>query len=134
MITEECRRLTAWAGQGDDSDEQIPLCRSQYLGDDDHWGFAIYDPATETCTDAILQTGERAGHPSDAFDTAAIIHLTDYQQCTSRRPSTGRELMACSTRGRTGDRRTTGTSCEVRQTAIPARQAEESGVHRDPRG
>ncbi len=43
-------------------------------------GFAIYDPATETYTDAILRTGERAGHPNDAFDTAAIIHLTDYQQ------------------------------------------------------
>jgi len=27
-----------------------------------------------------LRTGERAGHPSDAFDTAAIIHLADYQQ------------------------------------------------------
>jgi len=35
---------------------------------------------TETYTDAILRTGECAGHPSDAFDTAAIIHLTDYQQ------------------------------------------------------
>ncbi len=72
--------LTAWAGEGDDNDEQIPLCRIQYLGDDDHWGFAIYDPATETYADAILRTGERAGHPSDAFDTAAIIHLADYQQ------------------------------------------------------
>jgi hypothetical protein len=72
--------LTAWAGEGDDNDEQIPLCRIQYLGNDDHWGFAIYDPATETYTDAILRTGERAGHPNDAFDTAAIIHLTDYQQ------------------------------------------------------
>ena len=72
--------LAAWAGEGDGNDEQIPLCRIQYLGDDDHWGFAIYDPATETYTDAILRTGEPAGHPSDAFDTAAIIHLTDYQQ------------------------------------------------------
>jgi hypothetical protein len=72
--------LTAWAGEGDDNDDQIPLCRIQYLGDDDHWAFAIYDPATQTNTDAILRTGERAGPPSDAFDTAAIIHLTDYQQ------------------------------------------------------
>ncbi len=72
--------LDAWAGGGDDNDEQIPLCRIQYLGDDDHWGFAIYDPATETYTAAILRTGERAGHPNDAFDTAAIIHLADYQQ------------------------------------------------------
>jgi hypothetical protein len=28
--------LTAWAGEGDDNDEQIPLCRIEYLGDDDH--------------------------------------------------------------------------------------------------
>ena len=55
-------------------------CRIQYLGANDHWGFAIYDPATETYNDAILRTGERAGHPNDAFDTAAIIHLADYQQ------------------------------------------------------
>lgn len=72
--------LTAWAGEGDDNDEQIPLCRIQYLGDDDHWGFAIYDPATDTYTDTILRTGEHAGHPADALDTAAIVHLTDYQQ------------------------------------------------------
>jgi len=37
-------------------------------------------PATETYTPAILRTGEPTGHPNDAFDTAAIIHLTDYQQ------------------------------------------------------
>jgi hypothetical protein len=71
--------MHAWAGDGDD-DEQIPLCRIEYLGDDQHWGFAIYDPATETCTDAILATGERTGHPSDAFDTAAITHLADCKQ------------------------------------------------------
>ena len=72
--------LTAWAGEGDDNDEQIPLCRIEYLGDDDHWGFALYDPATETYTPAMLRTGQSAGHPNDAFDTAAIVHLADYQQ------------------------------------------------------
>ncbi len=72
--------MDAWAGDGDDNDEQIPLCRIQYLGDDAHWGFAIYDPATEAYTDSVLSTGERAGHPSDAFDTAAIIHLADYRK------------------------------------------------------
>ena len=30
--------LTAWAGEGNDDDEQIPLCRIEYLGDDDDWG------------------------------------------------------------------------------------------------
>jgi hypothetical protein len=72
--------LTAWAGEGDDNDEQIPLCRIEYLGDDEDWGFVRYDPATETYTPAMLRTGQPAGHPNDAFDTAAIVHLADYQQ------------------------------------------------------
>jgi hypothetical protein len=38
--------MTAWAGDDDDDDEQIPLCRIEYLGDDKDRGFAIYDPAT----------------------------------------------------------------------------------------
>ena len=72
--------LTAWAGEGNDDDEQIPLCRIEYLGDDDDWGFAIYDPATETYTDAVMRTGDYAGNPTAAFDTAAITHLAEYQQ------------------------------------------------------
>jgi len=43
-------------------------------------GFGSYDPATETYTPATLTTGQPAGHPSDAFDTAAIVHLTDHRQ------------------------------------------------------
>ena len=39
--------MAAWAGPGDDTDEEIRLCRIEYLGDDD-WAFALYDPATET--------------------------------------------------------------------------------------
>lgn len=71
--------LTAWAGEGDDNDEQIPLCRIEYLGDDD-WAFALYDPATEHYQPALLTTGQPAGSPVDAYDTAAIIHLGDYKQ------------------------------------------------------
>ena len=52
----------------------------EYLGDDEDWGFALYDTATETWTPALLRTGQPTGHPNDAFDTAAIIHLVDYQQ------------------------------------------------------
>jgi hypothetical protein len=40
----------------------------------------IYDPATETYTDAVLRTGDYAGNPTAAFDTAAITHLAEYQQ------------------------------------------------------
>jgi hypothetical protein len=34
----------------------------------------------ETYTQALFRTGEPTGHPNDAFDTAAIIHLADHQQ------------------------------------------------------
>jgi hypothetical protein len=72
--------LTARAGAGNDNDTKIPLCRIEYLGDDQDWGIAIYDPATETYTASLLRTGQPTGHPNDAFDTAAIVHLADYQQ------------------------------------------------------
>jgi hypothetical protein len=72
--------VDAWAGEGDDNDERIPLCRIEYLGDDTDWGFALYDPATETYADAVLVTGHPTGHPNDAYDTAALVHLADYQK------------------------------------------------------
>jgi hypothetical protein len=50
----------------------------KFLGGDDDWGFAIYDPATEIYTDAVLRTGDYAGNPT-AFGTA-ITHLAEYQQ------------------------------------------------------
>jgi hypothetical protein len=35
--------LIAWAGEGDDNDEQISLCRIDYLGDEEDWRFALYE-------------------------------------------------------------------------------------------
>lgn len=64
----------------DGHDELIPLARIEYLGDDDEWAFAIYNPATDTYTDAVLRTGADTGHPNDALDTAAIIHLAEHTQ------------------------------------------------------
>jgi transcriptional regulator with XRE-family HTH domain len=52
--------MAAWAGPGDDTDEEIRLCRIEYLGDDD-WGFALYDPATETHEPAVLPGGQPFG-------------------------------------------------------------------------
>lgn len=72
--------MTAWAGEGDENDEQIPLCRIEYYGDEDDWGFALYDPATETYEPAMLLTGQPSGQPTDAYDTAALVHLADYKQ------------------------------------------------------
>jgi hypothetical protein len=71
--------LTGWIeADNEQDDEQIKLCRIQYLGNDDEWAFAIYDPATETYTHTILRTGSFTGHPNDALDTAAIVHLADH--------------------------------------------------------
>jgi hypothetical protein len=69
----------ALAGEGDDNDEQIRLCRIEYLGGEDG-AFALYDPATEGYTPAVLIIGSGIGAPTDAYDTAALIHLTDDQK------------------------------------------------------
>jgi hypothetical protein len=71
--------MTAWAGPGDDTDEEIPLCRIEYLGDDD-WAFALYDPAANGYRDAVLKDGQHTGTATDAYDTAAIVHLFDYKK------------------------------------------------------
>ncbi|HEX4812848.1 MAG TPA: hypothetical protein VFV66_08865 [Nonomuraea sp.] len=70
--------LIGWDGFLPGMNEQIKLCRIEYLGDDEDWGFAIYDPATETYVPSRLTTGRDTGHPTEAFDTAAIIHLAGY--------------------------------------------------------
>lgn len=72
-------RMAAWAGPGDDTDEEIPLCRIEYLGGDD-WAFALYDPATEDYEESTLNNGQYTGTAIDAYDTAAIVHLTDYEK------------------------------------------------------
>ncbi|KUO09486.1 hypothetical protein AQJ91_48295 [Streptomyces dysideae] len=69
--------LTALIAQ-DGPDERVPLCRIEYLGDHDEWGFAIHDAATDAYTPALLHTGAPTGRPTDAFDTAALVHLADY--------------------------------------------------------
>ena len=61
----------------DDDDDQIKLCRIQYLGDDNEWAFAIRRASTDTYTDAILLDGSFTGHPSQALDTACTLYLAD---------------------------------------------------------
>jgi hypothetical protein len=65
--------MAPWAGEGDDNDEEIRLCRIEYLGDDD-WAFALYDPAAEKYDNAVLRTG--------AFGSA-VDALTPPQSSTS---------------------------------------------------
>ena len=71
--------MAAWAGPGDDTDEEIRLCRIEYLGDDD-WAFALYDPAADSYRDAVLKDGQHTGTAVDAYDIAAIVHLADYEK------------------------------------------------------
>jgi hypothetical protein len=60
-----------------ESEEKIPLCRLGYLGSDDLWAFAIYDPATGTYQDTVLPNGDNIGTVQEALDCAGAIHLTD---------------------------------------------------------
>ena len=57
----------------------VYVTSKEYLGDDD-WGFALYDPATETYEPAVLPGGQPFGSAVEAYDTAAIVHLTEYAE------------------------------------------------------
>ncbi|HET8657713.1 MAG TPA: hypothetical protein VFM55_01790 [Micromonosporaceae bacterium] len=57
-------------------DDAIPLCRLGYLGDEHLWGFALYDPATDTYQDTVLPHGSSTGSPQEALDCACAVHLT----------------------------------------------------------
>lgn len=70
--------VTGHLDTDDDTDEPaIPLCRLGYLGLDDEWEFALYDPATDTYTDTALPDGSFTGTPQDALDCACQVHLAD---------------------------------------------------------
>ena len=64
--------VTAWTSE----DEGVPVCRLEYLGLDDVWGFALHDPATDTYTDSLLPDGHPEGNAHDALDCAVRLHLT----------------------------------------------------------
>ena len=57
--------------------EHIQLCRIQYLGDPDHWGFALYQHSTQSYTDTRLPTGAFTGPPPAALDCALGLYLND---------------------------------------------------------
>jgi hypothetical protein len=61
----------------DDDDDQLRLCRIQYLGDDDEWAFAVWQASTSAYTDSVLLDGSLTGHPIQALDTACTLYLTD---------------------------------------------------------
>jgi hypothetical protein len=59
----------------EDDDDQIKLCRIQYLGIDDDWAFAIWQASTDSYNNALLLNGQPAGHPNEALDTACTLYL-----------------------------------------------------------
>ncbi len=65
--------LTAWLTET----ESIPLCRIQYLGDPDSWGFDLYQASTETYTGSRLPNGAFTGSPIQALDTALGLYLNN---------------------------------------------------------
>lgn len=62
---------------GPNDKDAIPLCRLGYLGADDTWAFALYDPATDTYQDTVLPHGSSTSNPQEALDCACAVHLTD---------------------------------------------------------
>jgi hypothetical protein len=64
--------------EDDDAEEEsLPLCRLGYLGFDDIWEFALYDPATGSYQDAVLPDCAYTGPLTDILDCACQIHLAD---------------------------------------------------------
>jgi choline dehydrogenase-like flavoprotein len=63
--------------------EQLPLCRLRYGGSASIWGFSIYRASHDDYQPSVLHTGDTAGSPEDALDTACGLYLND--------PSAGHE-------------------------------------------
>ena len=57
--------------------EPMPLMRLRYGGSASRWGFAIYLASKDGYQDSVLPTGQLAGSPEDALDTACGLYLGD---------------------------------------------------------
>ena len=57
--------------------EEVPthLCRLEYGGDPDQWGFAFYKYSDERYERSYLPSGVMGGTPEDCFDTAGLAYL-----------------------------------------------------------
>jgi hypothetical protein len=55
----------------------MPLMRLRYGGSAARWGFAVYLASNDGYEDSVLPTGDRAGAPEDALDTACGLYLGD---------------------------------------------------------
>jgi hypothetical protein len=57
--------------------DTMPLMRLRYAGSAALWGFAIYLASKDSYQDSVLSTGDLAGTPEDALDTACGLYLDD---------------------------------------------------------
>lgn len=58
--------------------EEVPthLCRLEYMGLPDLWGFAFYKYSEERYERSFLFTGSMGGAPEDCFDCAGLAYLS----------------------------------------------------------
>ncbi|HEX7425490.1 MAG TPA: hypothetical protein VF328_00385 [Mycobacterium sp.] len=57
--------------------DNMPLMRLRYGGSAARWGFAVYLASKDGYEDSVLPTGDLAGAPEDAPDTACGLYLGD---------------------------------------------------------
>jgi hypothetical protein len=60
---------------GHSPDDDLPLARIEYLGDPQHWAFALYQASTENYQETVLPSGQWTGTPKEALDCACAVHL-----------------------------------------------------------
>jgi len=59
------------------NEERVPthLCRLEYAGRPDVWGFAFYRYSTELYKRSYLPSGSMGGAPEECFDCAGLAYL-----------------------------------------------------------
>ena len=57
--------------------DTMALMRLRYGGSATRWGFAIYLASKDGYEESVLPTGDLAGAPEDALDTACGLYLGD---------------------------------------------------------
>lgn len=58
--------------------ERIRLCRIEYMGSPEEWGFAFYKYSDSRYALCVLPNGSFTGSPEEAFDCAANVYLHEW--------------------------------------------------------
>jgi hypothetical protein len=61
---------------GREETEPTHLCRLEYVGRPDRWGFAFYKYSTERYERSYLPNGTMGGTPEECFDCAGLAYLS----------------------------------------------------------